>query len=231
MANSLRATIEEKLNPQSDIASAVFAEDFRNRLTLYHALNEDALKKKTFEFAFCGALRAAGRNAVVIANATHPGRDIEVDGIAYSCKTEASQGINKELLTISKLMEARWIRDCATSAHYLAQVKDRVLAHLGEYQRIFVLRAFKLPDGRYEYHLVEIPKSVLMQIGDLREQDFSPRTVNGSSSARVFDQGAQSFILRLDGSVEKVTLSALRTRLCISHAVWKVPVGDPSSLG
>ena len=231
VADFLRVPTAESVSADSDLVGPAFAEDFRNRLALYHALNEEPLKKKTFEFAFAGACRAAGKTAIVNTNSTHAGRDVEVDGTAFSCKTEASQGIKPLAITISKLMEARWIRDCTTSTEYRRNVMDRVVGHLAEYDRILMLRAFKLDDDRFAYHLVEIPKQVLLLVSTLQDSDFSRRTRNNSTSADVMVNGRRAFRLRLDGSVEKVTVSDLDTALCRKHASWMVSVGSAENLG
>lgn len=39
-------------------------------------------------------------------------------------------------------MEARWIRDLGSHADAPDQVRDRVLSHLKEYDRIFMLRSY-----------------------------------------------------------------------------------------
>lgn len=226
VAGFLRAKIEETISTDSDLVEPDFADDFRNRLVLYHALNDDPLKKKAFEFAFAAASRAAGHSASVTTSSTLAGRDVEVDGVAFSCKTEAAQSIKRKAITISKLMEARWIRACADAADFRRHVQDRIVGHLDEYERIIVLRAFQLPDQRYEYHLVEIPRDLLLRVATLEDRDFSRRTSNGSSSADVRVDGRRAFRLRLDGSVEKVTISDLDVSLCRPHATWKLPVGD-----
>ena len=84
------------------------------------------------------------------------------------------------------------------------------------------MRAFDRADGTVEYNLVEIPLTVLRQVKALRAGDFSERTKNGGSSAKVTVNGRPAFTLRLDGSVEKITVSGLRVDVCRRHGTWRV---------
>ena len=54
--------------------------------------------------------------------------------------------------------------------------------------RILVLRAFNQQDGIGPYDLVEIPKSLLLRMGDLTADYFSERNKYGSSGADVKDE-------------------------------------------
>jgi hypothetical protein len=220
-AQALQREIQVEVGEGSDIASDAFVEDFSGRLLVYHAFHEQKLTKKTFEFVFRGASRAAGRSADITASAVNPGADVKVDGVAYSLKTEGAKSMTKKAIVVSKFMEARWIRECRTGADFAREVRDRVVEHLGKYERILTLRAFETQRA-FEYSLVEIPLSLLERVGELEADDFTPRTKSGGSSAKVRVGGQPAFTLRLDGSVEKVTLGSLQTRLCTHHATWKV---------
>ncbi len=223
MIDALSRDVRADINPSSDICTPDFALNFQDRLALYHAMNDEPLKKKTFEYAFAGASRAAGRTAIIDNNPVNPGTDVVVDGVSFSLKTEASQGIDRSAITISKLMEARWIRECHTGRDFVRGTRDRICGHLSQYQRIITLRAFSInePNRAIEYHMIEIPLSLLLKIRDLKAQDFSSRTANGSSRADVFDpQGHKLFSLRLDGSVEKITISNLNVSNCVRHGSW-----------
>jgi len=226
IAQAFRADVETIVEPNSDLATPDFIEDFTNRLLLYHALNAEPLKKKTFEYAFAASCRSAGKHAVVNVNSTHAGHDVDVDGVAFSCKTEASTGISRSAIVISKLMEARWIRECASSADFAAQVRNRIVHHLQSYQRMIMLRAFIHHGTAFAYELVEIPVRVLLAMSTLPDAAFSPRTRNGGSSAKVMLNQRPAFTLRLDGSVEKVTISGLKISLCRQHARWIIPIGE-----
>ena len=121
---AFESKVESHITKQSDICTPKFSEDFQNRLVLYHAMNEEVLNKKTFEYAFVGACKFDGRQARLESNPVNPGTDAVVNGVAYSLKTEASRGINPSNITISKLMEARWIRECETGEDFLSGMKQ-----------------------------------------------------------------------------------------------------------
>ena len=232
MVDSLGGRFEERLSPDSDIAIPAFAQNFRQRLQIHHATHEEAFKKKTFEFAFKASCIAAGKKATMDPNDSNPGYDVIVDGVKYSLKTEAGKSINNELITISKLMEARWIRDCQTGENFQHGMKH-LHRHFSQYQRVLILRARRVatPFVGVEYQLVEIPLAIFFAVGDLTPEDFAPRgQKSGGSSAIVRYSGSDAFRLRLDGSVEKVTVSRLKKSLCKIHATWIVQMllGGPS---
>jgi len=232
IVEALSREVRANINPRSDICSPAFALEFQDRLTFYHARHDEPLNKKTFEYAFVKASRVAGRTAVIDDSPVNPGTDVIVDGTSYSLKTEASQGISRAHITISKLMEARWIRECRTGQDFIRGVKARVQEHLRQYERILMLRAFTItdPSRGFEYHLIEIPLDVLLQIASLKAGDFSPRTSNGSSHADVYKNEKKLFSLRLDGSVEKITISNLNAANCIFHGSWKLFLKDVNPL-
>jgi hypothetical protein len=224
VAQALKTPIRSEILATSDLCSPQFVEEFQNRLVLYHALNDDVLKKKTFEFAFARAAKAAGKNVSINSNPTEPGTDVVVDGTNFSLKTEAARDIGRNLIKISKLMEARWIRDCKNKGDFIKGIKTRVLPHLSEYERILMLRAFKVDKNAFEYRLVEIPHSVLAAVENVKTADFSKPTSNNSTTAPVYYNGSTAFRVRFDGSVEKVTIERLSEDLCVVHAVWAISV-------
>ena len=145
-----------------------------------------------------------------------------VDGGKFSLKTEGGKSIKPTTIHISKLMEARWIRECNGKDDFCTRSKEKIGAHLAHYERIISLRSF-LTDSSVKYELVEIPMEILLEISRLRPADFSEKTANGSSSATVRgSDGTVFFVLSLDGSVEKITVRGLPLRLCKIHATWEV---------
>ncbi len=223
MAQSMKKNIQENISDKSDILVSSFTKNFSNRLIIHHATHEQNFKKKAFEYAFCAASISSGKKARIISDQTNPGADVIVDGEAFSLKTEGSKDIREKKITISKLMEARWIRECKTSRDFALETTTRVVDHLNRYERILILRSFDLSENFVRYDLAEIPLSLLLRIGKLTANDFTPRTKSGGSSAPVKHNGMQAFTLRLDGSVEKVTISNLRIDLCIKHGSWTIP--------
>jgi hypothetical protein len=222
--HAFESSVTSKIDSTSNICTEKFAEDFQNRIVLYHAMNEELLNKKTFEYALRGACRFDGRSAELNSNSTNAGADITIDGRSFSLKTEASSAIKRSHLTISKIMEARWIRDCNNGAEFLRGLQHNFIAHLRQYQRILMLRGFVINPQLVEYMLVEIPLDILLQSQHLSPSDFKPQTVNGTTSAKIQVGGKQAFTLRLDGSVEKITISLLSLELCQIHGSWQVPV-------
>ncbi|MFC2156514.1 hypothetical protein ACFLT9_01625 [Acidobacteriota bacterium] len=226
MLEALNRQVFSKINEDSNLCRPEFTDNFRDRLLLYHAFNADILNKKTFEFTFAKASEAAGREARIVSNPVNPGSDVIVNGTHYSLKTEASKGIKREKITISKLMEARWIRECRTKTDFDRLVKEKVLSHLKRYERILILRAYQTGTSRrsVEYQLVEIPLAILNSIKNLKSDDFSLPTKNNSSRASVKNESTTVFDISLDGSVEKVTIRNLKLSVCFEHAIWRIEI-------
>ena len=237
MAEALLRPVECVVRDRG-IVSLAFEANFSAHLRLFHAMHDAPLTKKTFEYFFCAASRATGRRARQTSNDVHPGEDVVVDGVPFSLKTEGGKSISRSAVHISKLMEARWIRDCATGAEFADGISN-VVDHLRHYQRIITLRSFVTRRVRraladedetsgieaVEYDLIEVPLSVMNRVSSLTARDFTPRTPNGSTSAVVRGTGGQPlFTLRLDGSVEKVTVANLGIGACSRLATWKVKV-------
>jgi hypothetical protein len=225
IVDALRQPVRRNINPASDLCTPAFVESFENRLTIYHALNEQPLTKKTFEFTFAKAMADAGHISKVIPDSTNPGTDVLIDEeMAFSLKTEAAKNISPTSITISKLMEARWIRDCQTGEDYQRHILERIVPHLQQYHRILMLRAFTDEPTEVTYVLAEIPRDVLLETANLTTDSFSPRTSNGSTSADVVCDGRRLYRLSLDGSVEKITVRNLALTSCVIHGSWTVPL-------
>jgi hypothetical protein len=223
MAQAMTVEIESALNPTSDIFTPELAEAFSNQLLLHHATHEEKLNKKAFEYVLKYAFEAVGTKAYIDADPTHPGADIVADGVSFSLKTQADAAVTRSGIYIQKLMEARWIRDF-DGARLAEEAVRRITAHLSSYQRILVLRAYDEGRRRICYEVQEIPKAVLLLVGDLTAGDFSPKSRYGSSGADVRDEAGVVFRVLLDGSVEKVRIFNLRTSRCFRHGEWKIPV-------
>lgn len=224
MVDSLGEEYREEIATDTDIAIPAFAINFRQRLKIHHATHEEAFKKKTFEFAFKASSIAAGKTAEMDSNDSSPGYDVIVNGEKFSLKTEAGRSISPTHLTISKLMEARWIRDCDTGEDFQRGMAH-LMRHFTKYDRVIMLRAIKVstPFDGMRYQLLEIPMDVLRAVGQLQPSDFREKgATSGGSSAKVMINGRQAFRLTLDGSVEKITVSRLDVSMCRTHANWIV---------
>jgi len=228
IATVMMRRVEETVNPTSDLVTPRFAANFRNRLLIHHATNEAKLTKKAFEYAFKGACEADGKTGFITLSDTFSGVDVTIDGVRFSLKTEASKDIKAEQITISKFTEARWIQQQTTLDELAREAASRVPAHLNNYDRILVLRARELSGSRLRYEIVEVPRDLLRRVSTLTAADFSPRTAQGGSSARVIVNGRDAFTLRLDGSDGKITIAGLQIAFCVRHAAWIIPTVTPA---
>ena len=230
LVDALALVIENHIAEDTDIVTARFSKNFKTRLQIHHATTREKFKKKSFEYAFQEACKAAGWHADMTLSGTFAGNDVTVKGVRYSLKTEASAKIMNNVITISKFAEAAWIRDCRTSQDFRDKCVARVETHIGHYDRILILRAFSVNnDQAVRYDLLEIPRSLFEAISNLSPEDFGPRTTKGGSSAKVTIDGKHVYSIRLDGSVEKITISSLKTSFCKQHASWTVPILIPDS--
>jgi len=206
---------------RDDFLSREAFEYFSMRLASHHASSKVPLKKENFEHILESSFRDAGQQASLSSSMVHRGADLAVDGVQFSLKTEASKGLNPRAITISKLMEARWIRDLSGRQDIPGKIQERILSHFEEYDRIFILRSYG-NGAHVRYDLHEIPKSVLAEMSKLKPSDFGEITDSGGTSAKVEFNGQPAFTLRLDGSVEKITISGLKVEYCPLHAWWRL---------
>jgi hypothetical protein len=238
-AMTRQVEFEKGDTPANPLDNEVIAGYFSNRLVVHHATQEEKFSKKAFEYAFRDACRAAGMKAEIIVNPTNPGADLLVGEEKWSLKTEAAKSISREKIMISKLMEARWIRDCNSKQEFAQQTAHHVIGHLNRYDRILILRAFDINEpsqpgstettdtAKVRYELWEIPRELLRKVATLEPDHFSNVTTNHSTTAKVYADNTLLFNLRLDGSVEKITVSSLRTDQCLLHGKWTLPTLPP----
>jgi hypothetical protein len=223
MAASMARDIEQTLVTPDDLFTTDFVEAIGDQLLVHHGTHDEPVNKKTFEYVFRNAAEAAGHDASINQNVTDPSEDVRVGSTKFSLKTEAARSQSKTGMNIQKLMEARWIRDCTTRDE-LATMTSRVIPeHLSRYERIVLLRG-RRETGSVVYTLVEIPRQLLMLVGNLTADDFEEKNRYGGSGADVHDNGTRVFRLFLDGSVEKVRVFSLRIDRCIVRARWRVPL-------
>ncbi len=226
MAQAMSDGLTSTINPVSDLLDTATVATFANILLMHHANHREKFNKKGFEYAFVTAALAGGKTATLVTSATNPGADVLVNGVAFSLKTEAAQSIRRGYIFISKLMEARWIRECRTPEAFLQGVLQAVVPQLQQYQRILVLRAFDLATAKVQYDLIEIPRDLLLEVAGLQVADFRLHTGrSGGSHADVLIAGRKAFTLNLEGSVEKVQIRGLDVARCIWHGSWVVSTG------
>jgi len=226
----VRAIIErftdEQVSEQlrSDFLSEKAFEYFSMRLAAHHASSSIVLKKENFEHILEQAFGRAGVPAVRADSMTERGADLTVGDTTLSLKTEAAKKLRADSITISKLMEAAWIKQITSRDDIPSQVASMVMPHFENYDRIFILRSYPDPErrGSIRYDLREIPKTVLQRVGDLAPSDFSPLTKTRTTSAEVIIDGRRAFKFRLDGSDDKLTVNYLDVSLCPLHAWWSL---------
>ncbi len=197
---------------------------FGMRLTAHHAYSDQVMKKENFEHILAEAFRVAGSRVVAANSMTVRGADLTIDGKTLSLKTEAAAGLRQNQITISKLMEAAWIKQIAEPSDIPHYISTMVLPHFENYDQIFILRAYADPavDGNVRYDLREIPKHLLVAIGALTAGDFSPLTRTRTTSAEVKVKNIGAFRFRLDGSDDKLTITNLDVNYCPLHAWWSL---------
>ena len=209
---------------RADFLNEEAFEYFSMRLAAHHASSSVVLKKENFEHILEQAFRRAGVDAARANSMTERGADLTIGGTTLSLKTEAAKNLRLESITISKLMEAAWIKGITSTDDIPPQVGSMVMPHFDNYDRIFILRSYPDPErgGSIRYDLREIPKDVLRRVGSLTGSDFSPLTRTRTTSAEVVIDGRRAFKFRLDGSDDKLTINYLDVALCPLHAWWSL---------
>jgi hypothetical protein len=225
VVQSLQIPIEYTAAASSDLVDSQFAEVISNFLVLHHALHEEALNKKPFEYVLKQCLLAQGNDARLNPAPGESAYDVEGKGIRWSLKTEAAKGISPATVKIEKFMEARWVREATTPELCSAQVRTKIPSHMQGYDRILVLRAFQRIDGMV-YQLEEIPKSRLMECFLTATPALFERKGKSPSFGADFylnDSTLRVFRVLLDSSVEKIRLW-YSYQHCIHHGTWRVPM-------
>lgn len=199
-------------------------EYFSMRLAAHHAYSSSVLKKENFEHILEQAFLRTGIPAQRADSMTQRGADLAVGNVMLSLKTEAARDLKPGYITISKLMEAAWIKQITSTEDIPRYIQLMVMPHFANYDRIFILRCYPDPQ-RFQYiryDLREIPKHLLEAIGLLRPEHFSPLTKTRTTSASVYVDGVQALKFRLDGSDDKLTITSLDVNLCPLQAWWSL---------
>jgi Type II site-specific deoxyribonuclease len=232
MIDTFEQPIEGWRLDSSDAISTEFLIAFGDILKLHHTMTNDYLDKHRFESAIervYGSLKIEAHRAAK----NNPGRDITVNGVAWSLKTQGDKNIKRDLLHISKFMELG--KGAWENESDLPGLRDRFLRHLTGYNRIFQLRYFALGDlsirdpalgdaSKHFYELVEIPVKLLREAEKgkcVMVMDSTQRPKPGYCT--ITDRkGGIRFRLYFDGGTErKLQIKELRKNLCVTHATWK----------
>ncbi len=124
-------------------------------------------------------------------------------------------------------MEARWIRECTNPAKCAAAVRTHVPAHMAGYDRIIVLRAFRLKGRGMRYDLVEPPAAVILEkLSAVSPSGFTKEGAMVSYGASIDDaDGSRIFRILLDSSVEKIRIW-FSVAHCRMHGSWTFKSAD-----
>lgn len=213
------------VNPDSDFATPEFGEAMGDVLLAHHANSLEAFTKDKSEYALVRIFNTLGHDAVKSPR-TFPGNDIAVDDVRFSVKTQANSSIEENAIHISKFMElgkGDW-----NDEDDLAGLRDRMIAHMQNYERILDLRCLSnnarlARPGQFRYELVEIPKDLLMKARDANFEMMWNSTQNPKPGyGRVYDEHGQLlFELYFDGGSErKLQIRKILKSACIVHATW-----------
>lgn len=203
-------------NPTSDIITQPVLDSLGDLLLIHHAFSRQALSKDRFEFALEQSLLQCQIPAKLTKSRTHPGADIEINGVPCSLKTEAAANIKRTHIHISKYMElgkGPWI---------LPNLRDLFLAHLHNYDRIFTFRHVGQQPGNMEYELLEIPKELLLMAANARLVIQEDSRQNPKPGYGYVEDGPRLlYALYFDGGTErKLQIKHLDRSLCTLHATW-----------
>ena len=189
-------------------------------LLAHHSVSEEAFTKDKTEYALVRIYQAVGIPATKSPR-TFPGQDITVNGVRISVKSQADANISPDELHISKYMElgkGEWV---------IAEQRDRMLAHLTNYERILDMRCLSKRKGwtgpAQTYELVEIPKALLLRAADaVLTIDAASRQTPKPGHGRVYDaRGRQLYELYFDAGTErKLQIRHLLKSECIVHGTW-----------
>jgi len=210
----------------SNVVTDEFLIAFGDMLKLHHTLSDDYLDKHRFEAVMERIYLALG-GKVNRPSMCNPGHDLTVDGIAWSLKTQGDKSIKKDRIHISKFMElgkGKWV-----NKKDLLGLRDRFIAHLSAYSRIFQLRYYCMKSTSssqfsHYYELVEIPIPLLDEArnGVFEMKHKSRQTPKPGYCSIYDDDGKLKFQLYFDGGTErKLQIKNLRKDLCTVHATWE----------
>jgi hypothetical protein len=229
VADSLSRPVQFIQGDGEDIVDQDFADQMSDLLNLHHAIHEEPLSKKPFEYVMKRCLIAQGHNEADLNPA--PGEsayDVFGNGERWSLKTEAAKSFSNTQVKIEKLSEARWVREATTAERCASEVSERLPQHMNGYDRILVLRAQTRPDS-FVYTLEEVPKKVLLDCFTSATPEKFAKTKRGKNPGISFGadfshpvNGDKMFRILLDSSVEKVRIW-YQTKYCIRHGSWLLP--------
>ncbi len=221
---AMTSPVAEWLAPGSWLTTGAFSAALGARLRAHHALNPEPLSTTAFEAAFNASCRAAGWAVTPNPSATHRFSDTAVTVPGHpvtrlSLKASAARDLRRDSVHISKLTEAAWIQDARTQADRRAKLVELFDDYRAETDGIVMLRCFRdAARDTFEYELVEIPTSLFASVDGLSVADAQAATIPIPSGAATPDAR-----IRIDRSDAKITVTGIRTDVCVVHGRWVVP--------
>lgn len=210
-------------SPDSDLITDCVLQDFGDALRIHHCFSREAFTKDKFEYALERVLNLC-EIPTVLASRGNPGHDITVRGIPFSLKTQANKGISHRALHISKFMElgkGTW----TDQEEDFRGLREQFFRHLESYARILSLRRLRRTRAyTWQYELVEIPKSLLLEArhGVLRIMSDSRQFPKPAYYDVRDAQGESKFQLYFDaGGERKLQVKGLKKAYCLVHAEWR----------
>lgn len=220
--DALNRPMSEWVNPDSNLVTTKWLEEFRSRLQAHHSINIEPLTKTTFEDAFAASCTADKRRVTKSTSATNRFWDIKVDAESISLKTTAAQNLSPKYAKISKLTEAAWIQDQRSPVTRRLKTIELVHEFRSNVDSIIMLRAFRYTSGApRRYELLEVPGRLFDSIAQAPKEAFA---ADGPRVDLPYGSAEPDMVLKIDRSDAKVTLDRIRIASCIVHAVWELPI-------
>jgi restriction endonuclease SmaI-like protein len=172
----------------------------------FESLVEQAFNRARKPFT---VIEGSGRNLA--------GHDLLVEDKKISLKTETGKGTKPDLISITKL--------CTTEREPWDALTliGRVLAHLGRYDILLMLRAvWRLP--LVHYQLVEIPINDLRLIETAEVGGVGNRGGRQSLGANVVLNNEVLYRVHFDGSDGKCSIRNLKVSNCVMLQEWDIRV-------
>jgi type II restriction enzyme len=208
----------------SDVLDECMLESFGDALLIHHCMSKEPFSKDKFEYVLERVANFCGKSAQ-IAPKGNPGRDITINGISFSLKTQADRQIRPYEIHISKFMElghGEW----GDNPSQLENLREQFIRHMRSYDRILSLRTLSKAPLNWKYELIEIPKTLLLEAssGELEMKMGSPQFPKPGYCYVKDENGADKFQLYFDGGGErKLQVRHIQKKYCRVHAIWEFP--------
>lgn len=208
----------------SDLVDDSFAAAISNSLRLHHSVNVEPLTNASLMYAVKVAAEASGKT--VERNAGQGSAwDLMIDRTYWLLRTDRSGRISPDTVRIARLLDAHWIRDCASPAACAMAVRAFLPEFLADCDRAIVLRTSRLHERRIRYDLIEPPVAAMLnKLLALSQSDFSKVGVSSVYDVGIDDSdGSRICRFLIDPTTEKIGIwfSVAHCRL---HGSWTIKI-------